>query len=77
MTPNPKQNQAEWRLELGEKMKQARLARGYGLREIAARVGTTHSTVRRIETGQDVLVSHLREYAALVGLVLDVRAAGE
>lgn len=61
---------AEARRVLGQKLKKARGARTQT--DVAARMGTTESIVRRIERGDDVRISTLEKYAMALGKELHV-----
>jgi len=54
-----------------------RLELGLSQTEVAARMGTSQSSVARLESGEaDFRLSTLERYAAAVGRVLDVRLEG-
>jgi transcriptional regulator with XRE-family HTH domain len=63
---------AKRRRELTESLVSARVAEGLSQTEVAARMGTSQSSVARLESGSaDVRLSTLERYAAALGHRLD------
>lgn len=62
------------RRALAEELVAHRVALGLSQTDVAARMGTSQSSVARLESGQsDVRMSTLERYAAAIGRVLDWR----
>ncbi len=61
---------SEARIELGKKLRKARGSRTQTW--VAARMGTTESIVRRVESGADVRLSTLEKFAEALGMELRV-----
>lgn len=62
------------RLALAEELVARRVELGLSQTDVAARMGTSQSSVARLESGQsDVRMSTLERYAAAIGHVLDWR----
>lgn len=53
---------------LGRQVRHSRLDRGWSQGELAERAGVSRPTVARIEGGQDVSMSTLRQVAGSLGL---------
>ncbi len=53
--------------ELAQRLIAARAAAGLTQAEVAARMGTKQSAISRIESGRNISVEKLREYARAVG----------
>jgi transcriptional regulator with XRE-family HTH domain len=63
---------AKRRRELTEALVSARVAEGLSQTEVAARMGTSQSSVARLESGgADIRLSTLERYAAALGHRLD------
>ena len=59
---------------LGQRIRQARIDRGWSQLELCARAGVSRPTVARIEAGHDVSTATLTKVARALGLVVELEA---
>lgn len=57
---------------LGDRVRQARMTRGWSQSELASLAGVSRPTVARIEAGQQVRVSTLNAVAAALGMRVQI-----